>query len=255
MTTKKTPLIKWIVIGVAVIVLGIGGFFGYGTYQNYLADKIYAPSERVDFSDFTITTTKADFTTVDLPLDKGSIVKYGDLDKQENCSTFSKERTWDRMIGEWSHYGPSEFNICVRRNSSRQVINQYSSENKKLIVDFNIKAKSNVNTKDVQIDLVADSGRNLGERVDSFNANQLFAGGAQHIYDDSQSTFGAPGKVMSLEYTNEPYTPYNKSDLGGDLNTGIERKGYIYADIRNSENSVDLKVTYHGQTRVVRILQ
>lgn len=252
-TNKKKKVIKFSILCATIIVLGVAGFFGYRAYQGYLANKIYAPNDQVNFSDFTIKTTKADFKAVDLPLDDKAIAQYGGLDKQEDCDTFSKEKTWNMMAGEWYHYGPSEYNICIRRNNSRDDINKYSSENKQLTVDFSIKAKSNVNTKDVRIDLVADSGRSLGERVNLFNANQFFVDGAQFLDKAAQSAFKAPGEVMSIEYTNEPYTPYHKSDLGGDLNTGIERKGYIYTDIRNSENSVDLKVTYHGQTRIVRI--
>ena len=50
-----------------------------------------------------------------------------------------------------------------------------------------------------------------------------------------------------------PYKPYFVSSLGGDINKGLERAGSISADIRKSEENIDLKVTYENQVRVIRI--
>lgn len=253
---KKNSVIKWIIAAVAAVVLGVGGYFGYDAYQNYLANKIYAPNESVGFPDFTIKVTKAEFKAVDLPLDKETIKKYGEIDTKENCDTQSKENTywkaWDGDLNApWVKYGPSDYNICIRRNDSRDAITKYSSENKQLVVDYTITAKNNVNAKDVSIALEPDSGRKLDAKVDAFNANQFFELGAQHTIPDGLA-IGAPGPVYTTEHA-QNYTPFHKSDLGGNINKGIERKGNLYTDIRNSENSVDLKITYHGQTRIVRI--
>lgn len=253
---KKSSIIKWIIIGVAIIALGIGGFFGYKAYGNYLANKVYAPNDNVGFPDFDIKVTKAEFKNVDLPIDKDTVKKYGAIDKKENCDTMSKENTywkaWDGDINApWVKYGPSDFNICIRRNDSRDAITKYTSENKQLVVDYLITAKNNVNAKDVSIALEPDSGRKLDTKVDAFNANQFFELGAQYTLPDGLA-IGAPGPVYTSEHP-QNYTPFHKSELGGNINTGIERRGNLYTDIRNSESSIDLKITYHGQTRIVRI--
>lgn len=255
---KKSSIIKWIIISVAIVALGVGGFFGYKAYENYLANKIYAPNENVGFPDFDVKVTKAEFKAVDLPIDEKTVKKYGAIDKKENCDTQSKENTywkaWDGDINApWVKYGPSAYNICIRRNDSRDAITNYSSENKQLVVDYTITAKNNVNAKDVSIALEPDSGRKLDKQVDAFNANQFFELGAQELIS-ADFTLGAPGPVYTDEFS-QKYIPYHKSDLGGNINKGIERKGSLYADVRTSESSVDLKITYHGQTRIVRITQ
>lgn len=254
---KKSSIIKWIIISVAIVALGVGGFFGYKAYENYLATKIYAPNENVGFPDFDFKVTKAEFKAVDLPIDEKTVKKYGAIDKKENCDTQSKENTywkaWDGDINApWVKYGPSAYNICIRRNDSRDAITKYSSENKQLVVDYTITAKNNVNAKDVSIALEPDSGRKLDKQVDAFNANQFFELGAQELI--SADLLGAPGPVYTDEFS-QKYIPYHKSDLGGNINKGIERKGNLYTDIRTSESIVDLKITYHGQTRIVRITQ
>lgn len=255
---KKSSIIKWIIVGVAIVALGVGGFFGYKAYENYLANKIYAPNDTVGFPDFDVKVTKAEFKAVDLPLDDKAIKKYGAIDKKENCDTQSKENTywkaWDGDINApWVKYGPSAYNICIRRNDSRDTITKYSSENKQLVVDYTIKAKNNVDAKDVSVVLEADSGRKLDKQVDAFNANQFFEMGAQELLPEALMA-GAPGPVYTDELP-QKYIPYHKNDLGGNINKGIERKGNLYTDIRTSESSVDLKITYHGQTRIVRITQ
>ncbi len=254
---KKNPIIKWVIAGVTILAITLGGFFGLKAYENYLANKVYAPSENVSFPEFSVKVTKAEFKPVELPIDKESVKKYGAIDKKENCDLLSKEdtywRAWDGDINApWVKYGPSAYNICYRRNDSRDAITKYTSENKRLVVDYTITAKNNVNVKDVSIALEPDSGRKLDAQVDAFNANQFFELGAQYLMPDEYNL--APGPVYTSEHP-QKYIPFRKSNLGGNINKGISRKGNIYTDIRNSESSVDLKITYRGQTRIVRIAQ
>lgn len=250
--------VKWTLLVILIIGIGVGGFFGYKAYANYLANKIYTPGQTISLSDFDIKVTDATFKPVALPIDQQAVQKYSGLTAQENCDAQSKDYTWMQLAGQWSHTGPSEYNICVRRNNSRAAINTYTSENKQLIVNFVITGKHSVDTKNLQIDLVPDSGRDLDARVNELNANQFFANGAQRI-DNSPliSVFSTPpGPVMTSEAISA-YTPYTKSDLGGDINPGIVRSASISTDIRNSEKSVDVKITYkkNGEVaiRLVRI--
>lgn len=249
-TSKRT--FKWIVLGLVIVLLGVGGYFGYKYYQDYQANKVYSVNEAVGFPNFEIKVTKAEFKPVDLPIDEKAVEKYGAINKKEDCDKESKNSTWWNQVGDWNQYGPSDFNICIRRNNSRDEINKYSSENQQLVVDYKIVATNNVNTSDLKIELITDSGRELGKQVNTFNANQFFPNGAQEKDVLDWSIAGAPGPVYTDEWPQE-YKPYHKSDIGGDINKGLERTGYLYTDIRNSENSVDLKVTYNSQTRLVRI--
>ena len=254
MKKANRKILKISVAIIALVVLIVGGFFGYKLYEKHLEDKIYSANDTISFPDFDFKVTKAEFKPVNLPIDQKTIEKYGALDKQEDCDTFSKENRYNMTGGlGWAKYGPSDYNICNRRNDSRDAINKYSSENKQFVVDYQITAKNDVDTPQVSIWLEADSGRNLAAQVDAFNANQFFEGGAQELVEPI-------GDAPGLWYPDElpqKYIPLFKSELGGDINRGLTRKGYAYTDIRNTENSVDVKVTYKKdgkeQSRIVRV--
>ncbi len=235
------------VICTAILIVAVS-CFGYQYYQNYKADKVYSVDETVSFQDFNIKITKSEFKKVDLPIDKREVDKYGGLDKKEDCSKLSDVlRNKGSIEGPISSpariipIDPSDRTYCIWRNSSRDDIKKYINENKQLVVDYEIMTKKNVKTSNIKIELIADSGRKLNEQVNAFNDNQFME---RNDYDE---TF----KSVFVKYA-----PYKESDIGGDINKGLERKGYIYTDIRNSERIIDIKVTYKNgkiQTRLIRI--
>lgn len=49
------------------------------------------------------------------------------------------------------------------------------------------------------------------------------------------------------------YKPYTATAVGGNINKGITRKQNISFDVRNNEKTIDTRVDYKGQTRLVRI--
>lgn len=250
---SRNPLIKWVLLTTSLVVLVAIGFLGYKYYEDYRANKVYSSNETITFPDFKLYITKAEFNPVTLPLSEASLAKYGGIDKQENCKALSKKPTWDMIEGQWYNYGPSDYNVCVRRNNSRDVINEYTKSNNQLVVNYKISALNNVDTKDLKMELIPESGRELLKQEDIFAGNQFFReGGAQYV-DSVYGKLGAPGPVYTPEHENSLYEMYQASKLGKDINKGLERTGYIYADIRKSESSVDLKVTYKGNTRLVRI--
>lgn len=257
-TKKINPILVSLIAVVVIAALGAGVFFGLGAYQKHQEDKVYSTGDVVSFPDFDFKVTKAEFNPVNLPVDQKTVAKYGALEKQENCDTFSKENTyWKAWSGDinapWVKYGPSEYNICIRRNDSRDEINKYSSNHKQLVVDYSVTAKSSVDTSKLTVWIEADSGRQLAKQVDAFNASQFFEGGAQELVEPLG---GAPAPWYPDELP-QKYIPFFKSKLGGDINKGLTRTGYAYTDILNSENSVDIKVTYKkdgkNQVRLVRI--
>jgi hypothetical protein len=236
-----------------IVLFGVGSFFGLKAYEKQQEDKIYSTGDVVKFPDFEFKVTKAEFKPVDLPVDQETVAKYGSLDKPENCETMSKENTM-AFFGspEPMPYGPSDYNICIRRNDSRKGINEYMANNKQLVVDYSITAKSNVNTDNLNIELIPDSGRKLNERVNTFNGTQFFNDSAQE-----KTEFG--GVIIYSSEVEQKYIPYKQSDIGGNINKGLKRTGYTYTDIRNTENSVDIKVTYNkdgkAHTRIIRVEQ
>ncbi len=241
----------WIVIGtVTVIILALGGFLGYSYYQDNQANKIYVVNETVSFPDFDLKVTKTELKPVDLPIDEEVAKKYGGLDKPENCDVFSKESTLANFGSpELLPYGPSDYNICIRRNDSKNEIKKYSNENKQLVINYEIKALNNVSSSKLNVMLITDSGRKLDEQVNNFNANQFFNGGEQ-----TKPGFLGSGYTSEIE---QKYIPYFESEIGGDINKGLSRTGYAYTDVRNTEKSLDFKLTYlkddKVNTRIVRI--
>ena len=247
----KKPIIFSTVAILVIAVLGIGGFFGVKVYNKHQEDKIYSVGDTVKFPDFNFKVTKAEFKPVDLPIDQKTVEKYGAITTPENCDALSKTPTME-FVGNPTPvpYGPSAYNICIRRNDSRAEMNKYTANNKQLTVNYVITARNNVSTSRLRITLNADSGRKLNEQVDAFNGTQFFNDTAQEI----NNFLGVP--TYSPEVSTK-YIPYHQSDIGGDINKGLTRSGYTYTDIRNSEHNVDIKVTYYKDgklnTRIVRV--
>lgn len=242
---KNKSSLKWILLGVAIVLLGVGGYFGYKYYQDYQANKVYSVGESISFSDFDMQITKAEFKPVNLELKPDYVKKYGDVNSKENCDTFSKDKTYDIQLK--SNVGASEYNICIRRNDIRDSATKYISDNSQLVLDYSISSKAIVNSNDIQISLTPDSGRDVTKD------NELYLGGFQKDAIEvftTNSFFPAPVYQLIGSTT---YTAYNKSELTGDINKGLERSGYIYTDIRKSENSVDVKIAYKGEVRLIRI--
>lgn len=242
-----------IIVVLIVAALGVSGFFSLKAYEKQQEDKIYSTGDTVKFSDFDFKVTKLEFKTVDLPIDEKTVTKYGALDKPENCDKLSKTPTM-AFFGtpEPLPHGPSDYNICIRRNDSRKGINDYIANNKQLVVDYQIVANSNIDTSNLKIELMPDSGRKLNEQVNTFNGTQLFK-------DSAQEKTELGGVTIYTPEVGYKYIPYHQSDIGGDINKGLTRSGYTYTDIRTSENSVDIKVTYKKdgkeQARIVRFIR
>lgn len=234
-----------------VVVIGAGGYFGMKAYDKHQADKIYSVGDTVKIPDFNFKVTKAVFKPVDLPIDQKTVAKYGSIATHENCDALSKASTME-FVGNPTPvpYGPSAYNICFRRNESRDEINRYTSNNKQLNVYYMLTARGNVSTSKVRISLNPDSGRKLNLRVDAFNDTQFFTETAQELVN----FLGV--ETYSAQLTSK-YIPYHQSSIGGDINKGLTRTGYTYTDIRNSEHNVDIKVTYYKDgklnTRIVRV--
>ena len=67
-------------------------------------------------------------------------------------------------------------------------------------------------------------------------------------------TIGAPGPTYTPEYS-LPYKPYHVSNIGGEMHQGIKRSGYAYTDVRTSEHTVDMKITYKNEARIIRVMR
>lgn len=92
------------------------------------------------------------------------------LGKQENCTAQSRERTWWKAWDNdpdapWVQLGPSNYDICDRRNLSRNTINEYLKNNDRFHIDYKIIATNNIDTTKLKIELVPNSGRKLDEQI------------------------------------------------------------------------------------------
>lgn len=241
---KKT--IKWLVLPVILLLLISGGFIAYNKYRKHLNDKIYSTSDRINFSDFTLSMKEPSFEAVVLNIPQDKVSKFGDLSVNENCSQYPEdnnrpEDNYNYATGKWVFYEEEKWEkdhptrrFCEWRNDSRTTIKKYIADNQRLTLNYELTASSNIESSKINISLLPDSGRELKKVETRFDYDSLLS-----------SRYVPP-----FDYT---YRPYNQTDLGGDINKGITRRGMIKADIRNSEKNIDLKITYYGETRLVRI--
>jgi hypothetical protein len=243
---SKNPLVIALAIVVLAAALIGGGVYGLKAYNRHQADKIYSTADTVQYPNFSLTLTKAELRPVDLPIMDNLVQQYGGLNKDENCDAFSKAATNTMIAGQVMPYGPSDYNLCNRRNDSRKEIKKYSDANHQLVIDYKITAKATVKAPKISIKLIPDSGRKLDEQVLQFNGNAFMS-------PDSIDS----GGIRYASSNDFEYKPFKKSDLGSDIGKGLTRTGYMYTDVRNNESSTDFVLTYYDdgtpQTRTVRI--
>lgn len=256
---QKSPLLKIVLAVIALLVLALGAYLGLQYYHHYQVNKIYTVNETVKFADFSMKIDKAEFGSVKLPINNEVAKKYGGVDKNESCDQLSNEgawiytgRNWQQLNGESGAL--SLQNVCKWRNEARQDIREYSSENKRLDIEYVVKTNNDVRSNDLKIEVDTDSGRDLRKAVDSLNSNLFFG----HCMPEPQ-TFSLDGPPPGLFFdsgcTDEPlvYTPYSRTNLGDGINRGLQRRGSISTDIRKSENIIDIKISYKNETRIIRI--
>lgn len=230
--SKKKPIIIAVTIIVGLALLTTGGIFGLKAYDKHQEDKIYSVGNTMHYPDFNLVITKAEVKPVNLPVKTDLVKKYGGLENPENCDAVSKAQKLE-WYGAYKLPGVSDYNLCIRRNNSRDDIKKYSDANHQLVVDYKIVANDTVSTKDIKIRLIPDSGRNPTVRVDDFNANEFMI--------DRYSDFD--GAITETRDTFN-YIPYFRSEIGENISKGITRPGYLYTDVRNSESSADFILTY-----------
>ncbi len=230
--SKKNPIIIIVSIIAGLVILTSGGVFGLKAYQKHQADKIYSVDQTMHYPGFSVVVTKAEVKPVNLPIKADLVKKYGGLGTPENCDAASKAQKLE-WYGAYRAPGISDYNLCIRRNNSRQDIKEYSNANHQLVVNYKITASDTVNTKDIKIRLIPDSGRNPTEQVNQFNGNEFMLDRYSEI----------DGAILE---TNEifNYIPYFRSAIGENISKGITRPGYLYTDVRNSEHSADFILTY-----------
>lgn len=251
MADKSKKRIYLIVLSIIGILLIIGGYLSYQAYQAYLARKIYTPNETVSTSDFDLKITKHETTAIELPLDNEFVKKYAGIANNENCDAFSKAPTVFYAGGIRFTNGPSDSDICIRRNNSRDAIKKYEKENRRIVVDYEIAAKKNVDTSKLKVELIVDSGRKLNSRVSELEWNQFFP-----LIGDEKMLLRNDEQYISSSKPYD-YIPYSISNTGEDINSGITRLGSASTDVRKSEKTIDFKISYSSggvsYSRIVRI--
>jgi len=250
---KGEKTIKWLALPVIISLIVAGGFYGYDKYKQYNSDRIYTTNEVIRFDDLIFSVSKAEFQNVNLTLDNEFVTKHG-LDTQENCNDLSRSNTWTTDIlrgGEeiWGRQsGVSDYEVCTERNKSRTAISKYLSNNKRLVVTYKISAIRTVATKDFNIALMPDSGRNVAASMDWLNNE------ARWTHKIKTDTHRGVTRTVYDSWTIFPiYKAFSKTDLGSDVNKGLDRTGNVSTDIRSDERNIDIKITYKDETRIMRI--
>lgn len=238
--SRGAQTVKWLLIPVAVAALGAGGWYAYHTHQQNLKDKIYNVGEVVELPDFTVQVKEPSFKPVDMKVPEDKAQRFGGIDASEDCSKYPDDSRPENSYmdfafdeNEWEKENPSG-RYCEWRNNSRKTVSEYIANNERMILNYEITASDTVDSSQVDISVMPDSGRNMKSPAKQFD------------YDPLLSKKYAP----AFDYT---YRPYSATDIGGDINTGITRQGKIEADVRNSESAIDFKISYKGESRIIRV--
>lgn len=131
-----------------------------------------------------------------------------------------------------SKVAEAEKHDCDWYNWPRRNAQNYISEYTRATISYEVAANESINGKQLHIEVLPDSGRKIAYNTGSESNDDLFSW----------------AWVLNLNYNANP-----KSDFGGDLNKGLTRKGTIGVDLKNAERTIDLKVSYKGETRLIRI--
>ena len=139
-----------------------------------------------------------------------------DLNDRKDCSKVPEEEKHDCDWYNWP------------RRNAQNYLNEYT----RATVSYEVTADKVVDGKKLSVNILPDSGRELNYNTGSDS------------YDDLYSFTWE----LNIDYTANP-----KSDFGGNVNSGITRKGSIGADLKNSEQVFDVVVSYEGETRTIRL--
>lgn len=243
-TRTKASLI-WLPVFIASLAIIGVGLYSYQIFRNRANSKIYVAGDTVKLSDFSILVEDVKFNDVSIVIPQDKEAKFGGLATVENCSQYPY-LSWEKNGVDISSldYNENEYEkknpsgrFCEWRNESRIKINKYKADNKRLSLNYQITAKNTVDSSKISISLLPDTGRNVAEPAKQFDFDPLLSKRYSPAFDFT-------------------YTPYSASKIGGDINTGITRKGTIEADIRNGENTIDFKIVYQRDgSSVERIIR
>ncbi|OGL24187.1 hypothetical protein A2791_04810 [Candidatus Saccharibacteria bacterium RIFCSPHIGHO2_01_FULL_46_30] len=186
---------------------------GFFTYSKY---QQHLNNKIYSVSD-TIKLSGFNFKVTDVAYNEIPIDTKGiNLSDRKDCSVVSED---DKHDCDWYNW--------PRRNA-QNYINEYT----RATINYEVVANESMDGKDLNIEVLPDSGRKITHNTGS---------------DSNDETFSWAW-VLNLDYTANP-----KSDFGGALNKGLTRKGTIGVDLQNTEQTIDLKISYKGETRLVRI--
>lgn len=251
---KKMPRTNRLKLLIFVIIVAslVGGFFIYQRFQNDHKDSIYSVKEKVSMPDFDFIVTKAEFNKIVPELNQEAIEKYGGIAEKEDCTLLSEEKTYALEQGEYVKSGPSEQDRCQNRNQVRDLINDYLTNNMRLVISYRIVTKDTVVAKNLQILVTLDNKRNVTESDLSFDVFQPDT--KEAMLKPTQSA----GPVYKL-FGSTNYSSYDASPIKSNIEKDSEFNGNISTDIRNDETSVNIDVVYKKDsktyTKTVKVFQ
>lgn len=151
--SKGARTVKWLILPVIVIGLGVGGFYVYQNYQQGLKDKVYAVGDTVSMPGFDFTVIKVDDSKV--PLDSNGV----NLVDRKDCTVVSKDEAHDCDWYNWP------------RKNAQNYINDYYRAN----IEYEVVAKEPIQGKDLSVSIVPDSGREIIYNTGSDSNSDMYS--------------------------------------------------------------------------------
>lgn len=213
--------------------------FVVGKYNEYQANRIYKQGQAASLGDFSFKIIKSDKSDVKLPLRAEKLSETGGLDNIEDCAAISA--TTLETIESYITALDSPKDQCQQRNDAKAAIKAYQSASRRIELTYEIKAKGTFKTDDIKIDLLTGSGAVPTGDVSELNDNLFLEAGA------------TGSKYMPLVR----YQPYAFEQPKGELHKGLTKTGSIITDVKDSDTSIDVKVSYKLgkklESRIIRV--
>jgi hypothetical protein len=220
------------VVGLLIVLVALIAFATLGwrfvprVLESRNANQIYPIGQRVAFPLFDVTATAGSMSALELPLRHEQVARYGGLDTFEDCTdgaVITEESVTGRIQEDSRRI--SEQGRCRDRNNARASIKAYQKNyDRQIRFEYVIQARHHVDLERVSIDVVSESGRNL------WHAGLENAGALATWHPGTE-----------------------RSELGGRLNAGLQRSGFIRSDLKPGERVVDLVVTDRTQADIERV--
>lgn len=204
-----------------IVALLLSGWYIYYLHQQNIQDRIYSVGDTIPFSVFDLKITGVDKQQIPLNISRDDLILI-------DCDSLSYGYNY-AAGAPYNEHGWNNKRECMKYHEAKQYLDDYDIRMK---VEYEVSAKDTVRGNALGFTVLPDSGRKIDLNAGSDTGH------------DQYSFL----RLMGVHYNANP-----ASDFGGNLNRGLTRSGYVSADMRRDEQSIDIQVHYGNESRIIRL--